>query len=164
LEAIGQFDSLAASRISQKGDTILLVGSGGREHALAVALADSPLVSRVICAPGNGGTDGGSGKIVNAACGDSKNETIVGLVKEYKVDMVVVGPEQPLVDGLVDCLAVECEGVRVFGPSKDAAELEASKVGLSFFCGSWVEFGFVVDMNTDCLVALGNSSCDCAVA
>ena len=96
-----------------------------------MALANSPLVGKVICAPGNGGTSSSAGvcgyKIVNVPS-DSKNETIVKLVKEYRVDMVVVGPEQPLVDGLVDVLKVECGGVRCFGPSKDAAELEASKV------------------------------------
>lgn len=132
LAAISKLDSAAAANVSKTGDTILLIGSGGREHALAVALANSPLVGRVICAPGNGGTvsdvSPNGGKITNAGCSDVKNETIVKLVKEYTVDMVVVGPEQPLVDGLVDCLAVECGGVRCFGPSRDAAELEASKV------------------------------------
>jgi hypothetical protein len=132
LAAIAKLDALAAANVSKSGDTILLIGSGGREHALAVALANSPLVGRVVCAPGNGGTVNdvslNGHKITNAGCKDTKNETIVELVKEYKADMVVVGPEQPLVDGLVDCLKVECGGVRVFGPSKDAAELEASKV------------------------------------
>ena len=82
-----------------------------------------------------------NGKIINATTTvdgkpvNSKNETIVQLVKEYNVDMVVVGPEQPLVDGLVDCLKMECgEGLRVFGPSKDAAELEASKVCVCVIC------------------------------
>ena len=126
LAAIAKLDALAAENVTKNGDTVLLIGSGGREHALAVALSNSPLVKNVICAPGNGGTVGG--KISNAKCEDTKNATIVRLVRELNVDMVVVGPEQPLVDGLVDCLKVECAGVRVFGPSRDAAELEASKV------------------------------------
>ena len=131
LSAIAKLDNEAAANVIKSGDTVLLVGSGGREHALAVALANSPLVGKVICAPGNGGTSSSAGacghKITNVPS-DSKNETIVKLVKEHQVDMVVVGPEQPLVDGLVDVLKVECGGVRCFGPSKDAAELEASKV------------------------------------
>ena len=137
LQAIAKLDAMATAHVSKEGDVVLLIGSGGREHALAVALANSPLVHQVICAPGNGGTSSSNGsgkKIINATIDgvpvNTKNETIVQLVKEYKVDMVVVGPEQPLVDGLVDCLKVECGGVRVFGPSKDAAELEASKVCL----------------------------------
>lgn len=134
LGAIAKLDEAATKHIVKSKDVVLLVGSGGREHALAVSLANSPLVGRVICLPGNGGTSSDSPKIVNATndkgepIGDCKNETVVELVKRLKVDMVVVGPEQPLVDGLVNCLAVECAGVRVFGPSREAAELEASKV------------------------------------
>jgi len=138
LQSLTKLDSLAATQLdpaspAHKSDTVVLVGSGGREHALAVALARSPLVNRVICCPGNGGTagesDGFSRKIENAegVNGKQDNETVVALVKREKADMVVVGPEQPLVDGLVDVLAVECPGVRVFGPSRAGAELEASK-------------------------------------
>jgi len=136
LDALSTLDRSAASQLSpatQSSDVVVLVGSGGREHALAVALARSPLVESVICLPGNGGTRAEGGKIANAAAADGTplgkqdNDTVVELVKRVKADMVVVGPEQPLVDGVVDVLEVECPGVKVFGPSKAGAELEASK-------------------------------------
>jgi len=145
LQQLAKFDTQAASLSSK--DVIILIGSGGREHALSVSLANSPLVKQVICVPGNGGMICEGGKIVNATIGmlnsttstsgsdnealtKSDNETIVQLVKSTNANMVVVGPEQPLVDGVVDCLAKECSEVRVFGPSMAAAELEASKVSL----------------------------------
>ena len=143
LQQLAKFDTQAASLNSN--DVIILIGSGGREHALSVSLANSPLVKLVICVPGNGGMICEGGKIVNATVGmlndtsdnepltKSDNETIVQLVKSTNANMVVVGPEQPLVDGVVDVLAKECSEVRVFGPSMAAAELEASKVCL-FVC------------------------------
>lgn len=126
LSSLASLDALASTHFSKNGDTVIVVGSGGREHALAVALAKSPLVSKVICCPGNGGTAGEGGKICNLGKGQD-NATVIALVKEHSADMVVVGPEQPLVDGLVNELAVECPDVKAFGPSKEAAELEASK-------------------------------------
>mmetsp|Transcript_11972 Transcript_11972/g.22213 ORF Transcript_11972/g.22213 Transcript_11972/m.22213 type:complete len:1163 (+) Transcript_11972:70-3558(+) len=136
LNALSALDQSAASQLlleTRSSDTVLLIGGGGREHALAVALAQSPLVAKIICLPGNGGTQAEGGKISNAVASDgspmtkSDNATVVELVKRLNADMVVVGPEQPLVDGVVDELAVECPGVKVFGPSKAGAELEASK-------------------------------------
>ncbi|KAL9186637.1 hypothetical protein ACHAXT_005875 [Thalassiosira profunda] len=136
LSALSALDKRAIAQLdpsTQKSDTVVLVGSGGREHALAVALSRSPLVGKVICLPGNGGTAGEGGKVSNATAADGSplskqdNATVVELVKRVKADMVVVGPEQPLVDGVVDELAVQCPGVKVFGPSKAGAELEASK-------------------------------------
>ena len=138
LQQLAMFDTQAATLNSN--DIVILIGSGGREHALSVSLANSPLVKQVICVPGNGGMICEGGKIVNATIGmlngtsdsepltKSDNETIVQLVKSTNASMVVVGPEQPLVDGVVDVLAKECSEVRVFGPSMAAAELEASKV------------------------------------
>ena len=143
LQQLAKFDTEAASLNSN--DVVILIGSGGREHALSVSLANSPLVKQVICVPGNGGMICEGGKIVNATIGmlndtsdsepltKSDNETIVQLVKSTNANMVVVGPEQPLVDGVVDVLAKECSEVRVFGPSMAAAELEASKVCLLCF-------------------------------
>ena len=109
------------------------MGSGGREHAIAVSLAKSPLVQQVICCPGNGGTAVEGGKISNVdasmgvTLGKQDNDTIIHLTKHLNVHMVVVGPEQPLVDGVVDALAISCPTVKVFGPTKAGAELEASK-------------------------------------
>ncbi|HPN55314.1 MAG TPA: phosphoribosylamine--glycine ligase [Candidatus Omnitrophota bacterium] len=102
---------------------ILVVGSGGREHVLAWKLRQSPKVKQVFCAPGNGGIAG------VAACCPVPADDIDGLVKlakEKNIDLTVVGPEAPLVAGLVD--AFQLNGLRVFGPSRQAARLEGSKV------------------------------------
>eukprot|EP00977_Amphora_coffeiformis_P028781 scaffold37050_cov199-Amphora_coffeaeformis.AAC.3 len=129
-EALKRFSDLdiqAALQTVATPDTLIVVGSGGREHALAVALAKSPLVGRVWVTPGNGGTATEGGKIANIPGGTQETEHVVALTKEYKATMVVVGPEAPLVDGLVDRLAQECPDVLCFGPSQAGAELEASK-------------------------------------
>jgi len=102
---------------------ILVVGSGGREHSLVWKIAASPLVDQVFVAPGNAGT---AAHAENVAV---KATDIAGLVKfaqRAKIDLAVIGPEQPLCDGLVDALARV--GIRSFGPSKNAARLEGSKV------------------------------------
>ena len=101
---------------------ILVIGSGGREHALAWRLAQSPKVSRVLVAPGNAGTAREEG------CYNLPIEAIAELVKHAKeggIHATVVGPEAPLAAGIVD--AFRAEGLRIFGPSKMAAQLEASK-------------------------------------
>lgn len=150
LDALSSLDAAAAAQLrpeSRVGDVVVLLGSGGREHALAVALSGSPLVSKVICLPGNGGTETETGgKVCNATASDGTaltkcdNATVIELVKRVGAAMVVVGPEQPLVDGVVDELNAECPSVKVFGPSKAGAELEASKVSWSFFVarGRWL--------------------------
>ncbi|CAB9501850.1 Phosphoribosylformylglycinamidine cyclo-ligase [Seminavis robusta] len=132
LLALAKLDTMAADQLmisAENKDVVIVVGSGGREHALAVAVAKSPLVGKVICCPGNGGTQVEGGKITNAegVNGKQDNATVIDLVKRTSAKMVVVGPEAPLVAGLVDELAVACPDVMVFGPSKAAAELEASK-------------------------------------
>ena len=130
LLALAKLDQeLAAQQVGpyRRQDTLIVVGSGGREHALAVALAQSPLVGKVICCPGNGGTAVEGGKISNAVNGKQDNDSVIQLTKEVGATMVVVGPEAPLVDGLVDALAKECPAVLAFGPTQAAAELEASK-------------------------------------
>ncbi len=134
LTALSDLDQIVVSKhlANQKGrhgDVVIVVGSGGREHALAVELAESPLVGTVACCPGNGGTAKEGGKIKNVGAGQD-NATVIKLVQELGAHMVVVGPEAPLVDGLVDELAVQAPNVMVFGPRKAAAELEASKVGV----------------------------------
>lgn len=141
LSSLSKLDTEASSQLftssskEEAGDTVIVLGSGGREHAIAVALSNSPLISKIIVCPGNGGTSSEGGKIVNSSStttsyGISKcdNESVVELVKKSSAHMVVVGPEQPLVDGVVDVLAKECATVKVFGPSMAGAELEASKV------------------------------------
>ena len=102
---------------------VLVIGSGGREHALAWKIAQSPLVKKVFCAPGNAGT-------VNVAENiDIPSDNIDALLQFATVTgigLTIVGPEQPLVKGLVD--SFEESGLRVFGPSQRAAEIEGSKV------------------------------------
>ena len=101
---------------------VLIVGSGGREHALAWAIAASPLVDAVFCAPGNGGI-AGLATCVDIAVMDFAG--IEGLCRSESIDLVVVGPEAPLAAGLVDRL--ESAGIKSFGPSAGAARLEGSK-------------------------------------
>ncbi|MFF1823361.1 phosphoribosylamine--glycine ligase [Kribbella sp. NPDC058245] len=109
---------------------VLVIGSGGREHALVWALAQDPDVEEVVAAPGNPGIavlhpayDGQT--IVCRPVDISDHEAVVALATEIGADLVVVGPEAPLVAGLADPL--RAAGIAVFGPSKDAAQLEGSK-------------------------------------
>ncbi len=102
---------------------VLVVGNGGREHALAWKIAQSPRVEQVFVAPGNAGT---AMDAINVPIAVSDQAAIIDFVRENGIDLTVVGPEAPLVDGLVDTL--EAEGFKAFGPSKAAAELEGSKV------------------------------------
>ena len=101
---------------------ILLLGSGGREHALAWKIAGSPLVERLWCAPGNAGI-GQEAELVRLDLAD--HAAIIAFCKVHAVDFVVVGPEPPLVAGIVDGL--ETAGIKTFGPSQAAARLEGSK-------------------------------------
>ncbi len=108
---------------------ILVVGSGGREHALIWALAASPLTDAIFAAPGNGGI------AALAEClpvGVEDLDGLVALAKEKAIDLVVVGPEAPLVEGLVDRL--EAAGILAFGPTRAAAQLEASKSFTKALC------------------------------
>ena len=102
---------------------VLVVGGGGREHALAWKASMSPLVDEVVCAPGNGGIRQHARCIAIDA---EDTEGQLDLAVREKVDLVIVGPEVPLVDGLVDKL--EEAGIPAFGPSAEAAKLEGSKV------------------------------------
>lgn len=101
---------------------ILIVGSGGREHAIAAAVAKSPKADKIYCAPGNAGI-AGLAECVDIAVDEF--EKIASFAKEKGVDLVIVGPDDPLAAGLVDVL--EEAGLRAFGPRKNAAILEGSK-------------------------------------
>jgi phosphoribosylamine--glycine ligase len=111
---------------------ILVVGGGGREHALAWKIAASPFCDELYAAPGNAGI------AAEATClpvGAEDIEGLVALAKEKAIDLVVVGPEAPLVAGLVDRLTHE--GIKAFGPSAAAAKLEGSKRFMKDICGKY---------------------------
>src|SRR3990170_904813 len=95
---------------------VLLIGSGGREHALAWALSASPLLTKLYCAPGNPGI----AQVAELAAIDITNHgAVIAFCRKYAINFVVVGPEAPLVAGLIDDL--NAEGIKAFGPSKFAA-------------------------------------------
>ncbi|MEM6713074.1 MAG: phosphoribosylamine--glycine ligase [Pseudomonadota bacterium] len=105
---------------------VLVIGGGGREHALVWALRQSPSVEALWCSPGNGGIEN------SLALDLSDHEAVTDFCALEAVDLVVVGPEAPLVDGLVDSL--EASGTLTFGPKKDAAQLEGSKAFTKVLC------------------------------
>jgi len=110
---------------------VLLLGSGGREHALAWAISASPLLTTLYAAPGNAGI-AQCAQIVDL---DAANHgDVISFCKEKEIALVVVGPEAPLVAGLVDDL--EDAGIKAFGPSKEAAQLEGSKAFTKAICDS----------------------------
>ena len=101
---------------------ILIVGSGGREHALAWKIAQSPKVDKIYCAPGNAGI----GQIAECVpIGAMEFDALAAFAKEKEIDLTVIGMDDPLVGGIVDVF--EAAGLRVFGPRKNAAILEGSK-------------------------------------
>lgn len=111
---------------------VLVIGSGGREHALSWAISSSPLLDALYCAPGNAGI-ADVATCVDIAVSDF--DAIIAFCQEKSVDFVVVGPEDPLVNGLVDRL--EAEGIKSFGPNADAAQLEGSKGFTKDLCADY---------------------------
>ena len=103
---------------------VLMIGGGGREHTLVWKIAQSPLVDKIYCIPGNAGI----GELAECEAMDIEGalEPMAQFAMDNKIDLTLVGPEGPLANGIVDHF--ESEGLRVFGPSKTAAEIEASKV------------------------------------
>ncbi len=108
---------------------VLLIGGGGREHALAWAISNSPVLTRLYCAPGNAGI-AALAEIVTLDIGD--HDAVIAFCRDTTIDLVVIGPEAPLVAGLVDDLTVA--GIRAFGPTKAAAQLEGSKAFTKAVC------------------------------
>ena len=108
---------------------IAILGSGGREHALAVSISKSSKIEKIYCIPGNAGTSEIATNI-NLDINDFDN--LYNFLNENKIDLVVVGPEQPLVNGIVDYL--EKFNIKVFGPNKIASQLEGSKIFTKKLC------------------------------
>jgi len=120
-------------------NNVLVIGSGGREHALCWRLTKSPSVAKVFCAPGNGGI------AEDVTCVALKTpQAIIDFCKKETIGLVVIGPEQPLVEGLADEL--EAAGIPVFGPSAKAAQLEGSKGFMKNICRTYgiptADYGF----------------------
>ena len=108
---------------------IALIGSGGREHALCQKIHESKLSKNIICIPGNAGTT----KIAKNINVDFLNfKKLLKIIKFNKIDLVIVGPEEPLVKGVVDFLTKH--KIKVFGPNKYAAKLEGSKAFMKSIC------------------------------
>ena len=106
-----------------KQNKVLVLGSGGREHAFVYKFHSDPLVSEVFCSPGNGGTDSVAR---NISLDLNNHEEIIQFVKDNNIDLTVVGPENPLADGIVD--SFKKAGLVIFGPDAFCAQLESSKV------------------------------------
>jgi phosphoribosylamine--glycine ligase len=108
---------------------LLVIGSGGREHSMCAALKKSENLTELYCIPGNGGT---SQIAKNIEIDISKFEELKNFILKKNIDLVVVGPEKPLVDGLTDYL--EKFDIKVFGPNKEASQLEGSKIFTKKLC------------------------------
>ncbi len=109
-----------------EGSTVIVVGGGGREHALAWKLAQSALVARVVVAPGNAGTAREGGTITNAAIPVTEHAALTALALKEKAALVVIGPEDPLCGGIAD--RMRAAGLAVFGPDASGARIEGSKI------------------------------------
>ena len=108
---------------------LAVIGSGGREHSICYKLKQSPKIKRLVCIPGNAGTR----KIATNINGDiSDFDSLYKIIKKEKIDLVIVGPEQPLVDGLIDYLKEK--KIKAFGPNKFASQLEGSKTFMKNLC------------------------------
>ena len=125
---------------------VLIIGSGGREHALCVSCKKSEYINKIFCAPGNAGTD----LVANNISIDINDfQEITHFVKKNEIEIVIVGPEKPLVDGIVDYL--EKNNIKTFGPSKLASKLEGSKIFTKELCDKYniptAKFGIFKNSN-----------------
>ena len=123
-----------------------IIGSGGREHAICHSLNSSPKVEKIYCFPGNAGTN----KIAQNISLNLENfNDLKNFIKIHKIDLVVIGPEKPLVDGIVDFL--EAHNIKVFGPNKLASQLEGSKIFTKNLCEKYniptAKFGIFQNIN-----------------
>ena len=108
---------------------LAIIGSGGREHAICYKLKHSTKIKKLVCIPGNAGTK----KIAENINVDVSNfDALYKIIKKHDIDLVVVGPEQPLVNGIVDYL--DEKKIKVFGPNKFASQLEGSKAFMKNLC------------------------------
>jgi len=134
---------------------ICIIGSGGREHAICKTISTSPKVSKIYCLPGNAGTQE-LAENINLDINDF--EKILKFLKESKVDLVIVGPEKPLVNGIVDYL--ESKSIKVFGPRKIPSQLEGSKTFTKNICKKYniptANFG-IFEKKEDAINFLKNS-------
>ena len=101
---------------------VLLIGSGGREHAIALKISQSPKIKKLFIAPGNPGT---ARHGENVKLNVNNHLEVIEFCKNWKIDLVIVGPEQPLIEGIADSLTEE--NIKVFGPKKEAALIEGDK-------------------------------------
>ena len=108
---------------------LAVIGSGGREHAICYKLKQSPKIKKLICIPGNAGTQEIAENIKEDI---SDFDALYKVIKKQNIDLVIIGPEQPLVDGLVDYL--DEKKIRVFGPNKFSSQLEGSKAFMKNLC------------------------------
>ena len=126
---------------------LAVIGSGGREHAICYKLRQSKKLKKLICIPGNAGTHSIA---INIKEDISNFKAIYKIIKKNKIDIVIVGPEQPLVDGIIDYLSRK--KIRVFGPSKFASQLEGSKAFMKNLCKKnnipTANFGIFDDYNS----------------
>lgn len=102
---------------------VLIIGNGGREHAIAWKIKQSPLLGTLFCLPGNAGTESIATNLTNIDM--AHHQSIIDVVKANTIELVIIGPEQPLADGLADVL--NANNIKVFGPTATGAQLEASK-------------------------------------
>ena len=123
-----------------------IIGSGGREHAICHSLNNSSKVEKIYCFPGNAGTN----EIAQNISLNLKNfDDLKNFIKIHKIDLVIIGPEKPLVDGIVDFL--EAHNIKVFGPNKLASQLEGSKIFTKNLCEKYniptAKFGIFQNIN-----------------
>lgn len=127
---------------------ILIIGNGGREHALAWKAAQSPLADQVFVAPGNAGTEL-EPRLTNVPIAATDQESLIAFAKDRQIGLTIVGPEAPLVAGIVD--AFQAASLAIFGPSKGAAQLEGSKAFSKDFFKKYniptADYGVFTDVN-----------------